>query len=90
MNEEFKKMMNRLNTDEYTLESFKEGAVEGWESCFKAMQAKLDAQAEELAALRKLLTDVVESERICDTDLCEMGLIDENGHLTPLLTVAKE
>lgn len=89
MSEEFEKMMKRLNSDDYT-DAFKEGAVEGWESCFESMQSKLDAQAEELAALRLLLIDVVESEKIDDTDLYEMGLIDENCILVPLLTGVKE
>lgn len=53
-------------------------------------QAIIDNQAAEIAVLRKLLNDIVDCELMCDNNLYSIGLIDENGNPTPLLTGINE
>ena len=61
----------------------------GWNAATEAMQAKLDAQAAELAALRRFANEVIDN---WNSMIDEVGhkakyvLIDADGNPKPLLT----
>jgi hypothetical protein len=58
---------------------------DGSHSCSKYLKAKLDAQSEELAALRAFAKAVIEGG-YQNNNAYVFGLIDADGKPTPLLT----
>jgi hypothetical protein len=85
----FKKSRFSRNYDSSDIESC-------WNTATEAMQAKLDAQAEELAALRGFVLDIRENYlfTIGTSESFNLflkhGFIDVKGNPTPLLTGKKE
>jgi len=55
-----------------------------------AWQACAEQKDKEIAALRELLNEIVDCELIDDDGLYSLGIIDENGNPTKLLTGEEE
>lgn len=88
MNEEFEEWhwdkfdqpidSNRLKKIGYSLAELND--------CWNNQQAKIDAQSEEIKALRGFARDMFNYELVVDGHFEAHGLIDENGNPTKLLT----
>lgn len=85
MNEEFEKWINKNYPGRFCYHHLTASnhMLEGWRGCEKIMQAKIDAQAEEIKALRELLLESanhianVDNMTVTKWGVVGIGLINE-------------